>query len=368
MILKISDRFKNRRVTYFNDVTVNLKYDAIASTFQFNYLFDPDNVEQKEFSCIGHYHLCEIFNDNNELILTGFILNNRFVSKSVKGLNAISGYSLPGVLEDCEVPPLDRYGNKVPGYLESNNLKVREIVKKICDLFGIQMVIHSSASADMEDTFDSSDAKASQSVKSYFADMVSQKNIIMTSDEYGRIVFTKPIKTKPIFHFEPDNLPGVSMTLDFNGQGVHSVITVFAQQGINDSDEAAEDSIDNPYIPNRNNVFRPKVVTMSSKSTNDLDVVEAAKNIRAKELRNLTLVIEMDRWDLNGVQVRPGQIISVTNKEVYLYKKTDWFIEDVTLREEPDKKIATLKCVPPESFTGDDPVYPFRGVNLHPIE
>ena len=370
MILKISDRFKNRRVTYFNDVSITLKYDAVASTFQLNYYFDPDNVEHKELSCIGHYHLCELFdNENQELVLTGVILSIRFVSKAQKSLVAISGYSLPGVLEDCEIPPFDRFGKEVPGYLQSDGLKLREIVQKFAALFSVNVVIHSSAASDMESEYTQDEAKETQSVKSYFASLVSQKNVIMTHDQNGNLIFTKPVKTKPIFHFEPDALPNVTMTLDFNGQQLHSVYWVFAQQDIEDEAQSNEsEALPQPYIPNRNHVFRPHVASMSSKSDEDLDTDKAAKNLRAKELRALSLTIEIEGWNLDGKIVRPGAIISVTNKEVYLYRKTDFFVESVELKRDAEKKIAILKCVPPEVYTGDEPVYPFKGYNLHPIE
>lgn len=369
MILKISDRFKNRRVSYFNDVSVKLKYDAVSSTFQLNYYFDPNNIEHKELSCVGHYHECTLHNDNDELILTGTILSIRFTSEAKKTLVSISGYSLPGVFEDCEIPPYDRNGAEVPGYLQSDSLLLKDIVQKYADLFQIGVVIHPLAMQDMLSQYTQSDGKATQSVKSYFTELVSQKNIIISHDQFGRIVFTKPVRTKPIFHFETDNLPATKMALSFNGQGMHTYYLAMAQEDIEDGAQANQSSLVlNPYIPNRRNVFRPKVATMSSKSDEDLDTEKAALNLRARELKALTLTIEMDRWELNGKIVRPGVEISVTNPEIYLYRKTEWFVESVDLDGDTEKQTAVLTCVPPEAYTGGEPTYPFKGYNLHPIE
>lgn len=369
MILKISDRFKNRRIAYFNDVSVNLKYDAICSTFQVNYYFDPTNVEHKELSCVGHYHECTLHNDNDELVLTGIILSIRFTSEAKKTLVSISGYSLAGVLEDCELPPFDRNGAAVPGYLQSDGMRLRQIVTKYADLFKLGVVIQSGATEAMESLYTQSDGKATQSIKSYFTEMLTQKDIVITHDEYGRLVFTKPVRTKPIFHFEPDKLPATDMSLNFNGQGMHTYYLVMAQQEIEDAAQSPESKpILNPYIPNRRNVFRPKVATMSSKSDEELDPKKAAENLRARELRSLTLTIKMDRWELNDRIIRPGVEISVTNPEIYLYKKTEWFVESVELSGDTEKQVAVITCVPPEAYTGGEPSYPFKGYNLHPIE
>src|SRR5690242_19517088 len=105
MILKVNDRFKTREVRFFTDVTIDQKYDSFASTFQLSYFLDPNNIEHKEFSCVSHYHICTLFHDNGELILTGYILSIKFKDKSTKQLVTISGYSLPGVLEDCDIAP-----------------------------------------------------------------------------------------------------------------------------------------------------------------------------------------------------------------------------------------------------------------------
>src|SRR6478736_4627146 len=103
MILKINDRFRNRVVSFFVEATVNRRFDSIGSTFSVKYFFDPNNHEHKEFSCIGHYRTCTLEQDG-ELLFTGIILSIEFVSSKVAELTTVSGYSLPGFLEDCEIP------------------------------------------------------------------------------------------------------------------------------------------------------------------------------------------------------------------------------------------------------------------------
>ena len=217
----------------------------------------------------------------------------------------------------------------------------------------------------MESKYEQSDANEKQSVKSYFAKLLNQKNIVMTHDVQGRLVFTKPIKKKPLFYYDIDTNPivsGMSMGLSFNGAGFHSDIFVFGQQEFDEEAQASEGEIDNPIVPI---LFRPRVESLSSKSDDELDAQTFAENLRAAELKNLSLTIAFDRTIFNDMVFVPGEIISVRNKKIYLYNKTDWFIEGVSIKENSKEKTTTLHCVLPECYTGGTPVSPFKGINLH---
>jgi prophage tail gpP-like protein len=376
MVLIINDRIRNRELKFFNNFEIHLKYDSLGSTFKFDFFFDPDNIEHKELACIGHYHIATL-KDGDDLIMTGYVLSEVFTDAPNNELVAIAGYSLPGVLQDCQIPigeprswidvtkkQFAKIVNKVwPGTLQSDGLTLKEIAEKILNPFGLEMVIDASVSSAMNETYDENTAKEKQTAKSYLSQLAAQKNIIITDDKHGRVVFTRPGANKqPIFHFERGKsmIPGTKFVLSFNGQGMHSHIKVVQQQDIDDEIAASEDKIENPYVPI---VFRPCVTVQNSGDANDTQ--QSAKNVLSKELKNFTLTIETDRWRVNGHIFMPGDIISVTNPKVYLYKKSNWLIEEVTLKGDAEKTVATLKCVIPETYNGQTPKYLFAGLNLH---
>jgi prophage tail gpP-like protein len=351
MIIKINDRIRNRKVEFFNSFNLNLRYDSVASTFSFSFYFNPENKEHKEMVCIGHYHKVTV-EHNGELLLTGYILSQVFTSSNVKQLVPFGGYSLPGVLEDCEIPP-----KLYP--LQSDGLTLREIAQKLIAPFGLQMVIDPLVSSQMDSVFEKTTASESQTIKAYLTELASQKNIIISHDEKGNLLFTKAkADKKPLIHFQTGVI-GTSMSLSFNGQAMHSEITVM-KQASSDGGNAGESTIINPYVPF---VYRPKVIIQSS--GDDVDTEQAAKNALAAELKNLQLTIVTDRWEVDGKILKPNNIIEVTDQEVYLYKKTKWFIESITYVGDNQKMTATLTCVPPEVYNGKTPEYIFKGINLH---
>jgi prophage tail gpP-like protein len=361
MEIYINDRIRTRTVKFFENFNINLKYDSLASDFTFRYFFDPNNIEHKEFSCIGHYHIVTL-KHNGETILTGQILSTAFNHSSKKELAAIGGYSLPGVLEDCEISPpkVDPSAPIVSPY-QFDLLTFRQIVAQLISPYGLSMVVDPIVRSRMDEQFEESNAQVSQNIKSFICELAAQKNIVVSHNQYGQLVFTQlSTAQKPIATFD-GSIPVTSMSLAFNGQRMHSHIKVIGQSDLDDIN-ATENEIRNPYVIN--SVYRPRVIVQSSKNTT-LDVVQAAKNIRAQELKGLSLVIKLDRWTLNDKIIRPGQVISVINPEIYLYKKSNWVIEEVLLEGDASRYEATLHCVVPETYNGAEPQYLFKGINLH---
>lgn len=388
MELVINDRIRNRKVSLFNSFNISLKYNAVASTFALDFYFDPDVIEQKEMACVGHMHLCKL-SHNGELLMTAQILSEAFTSAGnpPRTLVPISGYSLPGVLEDCQVPTnkaidealssVDSFGNaktinlKLPKTspaapycypIQDEKLSLRQIATKYIAPFNLQMVVDPSVAAEMDQPFPETDLKPKDTIKHYLTELATQKNINLTHDEHGRLVFTR-VKTKlqAVLDFDvpKGGLPGVRMNMSFDGQQMHSQITVVKQAGVED-ENAGEFTVTNPFVPF---VFRPKTIIQSS--GNDIDTELAAKNALADELKNLKFKIAIDRWDVNSKLIKPANVITVKNPEIYLYKKTTLFIESIDYTGNQKEMTAVLNCCLPEVYNGQTPEYLFKGINLH---
>jgi prophage tail gpP-like protein len=341
MILKISDRIRNRRVDFFNSFALDLKYDSVGSTFSFSLYYDPSNAEHRQLVCVSHFHECTL-EHNDELLLTGYILSQAFSKEPSVELAAFGGYSKPGVFEDCQIPP-EIYP------LQSDGLTLTQIAQKLIAPFKINMIVDPSVSDRMNSVFKKTEANATQSIKSYLSELAAQKNIIISHNEKGELLFTSA-KTdqKPIYHFE-NNTPGTKISLSFSGQQMHSHITVM-KQADTDGGNAGEVTIRNPFVPT---VYRPKVMTQTS--GDDVSIEEAAKNALADELKNIHLTIETDRWEIDGKIIKPNSIISVVAPELYIFNKTNFFVSEVKLVGDNTKTVATLTCVLPEVFSGKAP-------------
>lgn len=355
MILKVNDRFVNRKVDYFNEFTLHLAYNSVASSFGFRFYFDPYNERHKELACVSHYHGVQV-EEQGELLLTGTIVDQDFGQASQKEMTTFSGYSRPGVLEDCEIPPNLS--------LQADGLSLKQIAQRVLKPFKIDMIIDDAVASKMSKSFDVSAASDSATVKSYLTDLAKQKDIIIGHDELGRLLFTEAKTTlSPILDFDltKGSIPGIKFRFKFGGQGIHSHITMRKQAGI-DGGNAGEQTLRNPYVVG-SSAYRPTVKTQSSGDDNDTSL--AVRRALANELREIRLTITMDRWIIDGKIIRPNNVITIFAPELYIYKKTTFFIESIDYTGNQKSTTAVLNCVLPEVYTNQVPVSIFAGINLY---
>lgn len=355
MELYITDRFKNRKIEFFNDFQINLVYNSIASTFSFQFYFDPFNEAHKELACVSHFHEAELWH-NGELILTGFILSQAFEVAEVKKMASFSGYSKTGVLEDCEIPP-----SLYP--LQSNNSSLKDISLKLLRPFKLKLEIDSGVADRVNKSFKNSTASDSQKIKDYLHQMAKQKNIVLTHNAKGELLMTEAkTKGKPVLDFDlsKGSIPGTNFKFTYNGQGMHSHIHMQGQAS-STGGNAIDGSIKNPYVLI---VYRPTTKSQTSGDDNDTDL--ALRRELSNELKNLTLTITTDRWEIDGKIIKPNNTITILAPELYIYVKTTFFIESINFTGNQESTTAVLNCVLPEVYTNEIPKSIYAGINLTP--
>lgn len=336
MILKI----QNKRYDFFDRTTVNLRYDSVGSSFTMGVYFNPDNPLHVSLLCPCQFSDVVLLH-NDVALLTGTLLNNGQTSGPVRELREISGYSKPGVLEDCEIP--------VSAYpLQANGLSLADIARKLCQPFGITVDIDPAVSSRANKVYTTTTARESQTVKQYLSELASQRNIIISHTAAGHLYLTEAATRKtPLYNFT-DKTPGVTFSLPVTGRDMHSSITVIRQASA-EGGNAGQSTVTNPYV----SAYRPKVVRQSSGTDNDTE--QAARNMLGAEIKAIKLTITLDRWEVDGQLLLPNNIITVQNEELFLNRPTRFFIESADLYEDSERQTATLTCVLPEVYNNDTP-------------
>jgi len=320
------------RFTGFSNYAINLLYDSVASTFSFSALRD---FAPAPFG----FQTCTIEDDAGNLLITGTVLSSNFVATRKEQLITINGYSLPGILEDCQIPP-----SIYP--LQSDKLTLRQIIDKVTAPFGISYVVDSIVSAEFDLTYEKSNADPGESVKGYINRLVSQKGIILTHNSNGALVFTKlqAEALSPVLSFAEGN-PGIfEISLQTNGQAMHSEITVMRQAGAK-STRALQSTIANPYCP----ITRSKVKILNSDSGDLLDVDKAARNELGAELAGaISLTIKTTAF------VMPGNLIRVKSQTLRISEYTEFFVQSCQISGDVNGEKYTLTCVLKEAYTTDE--------------
>lgn len=330
MILKIDGKeFKQ-----FSKYSINLSFDAIASTFSFSALRD---FAPKPFE----YNDCVITDDDGFRYITGTVLNVTKAATKKEQLVNVSGYSLPGVLEDSQIP--------VSIYpLQSDKLTLEQIIEKVLNPFDVKFNVDTFLWKTFRQVYAKSNAEPGETVKSYINRLVSQKGVVMTNSVSGSIVFTRvrPGKLKPVATFAEGN-PGVfEMGLVTNGQAMHSKITVL-RQASKKTGRGLQATIQNPYV----NTTREKTKILNADSTDLRDIEAAARNELGNEIaQGINLKIKTTKL------VLPGNSVKVTSEKLGLNANTVFFVQNTTIRGDIKNEVYELDCVPIDAYTQTEAV------------
>jgi len=302
----------NQSFEYFTQYTLNLKHNTVASTFTLYGLTDflPTALT---------YPKIEIYRED-KLIFTGFGLSQKTEIQAKPTLKNLSGYSMPGLLEDVCIP-ISMYP------LQADNLSLREILDKIIPKFGIEWYPKGSQIASAIDKkFIKTIAEPGDTVKSYINNLASQRGILVTHNRFGHLILKKGE-----FVAASETIQNViTSALNINGQNMHSEITVIRQASAENPD-SGQITIKNQYCK----AFRP--VTKILDSGDLFDVGEAAKNLLRAELSQIKLSLRAKDFYM------PGYSIFYDTGEIDIM---DWFIDETIIEGTPTGEVYTYNCVP----------------------
>lgn len=339
---RLSLKISGRRFDYFNSFNLNLKYNSIASTFSFEGLI-YDNETKALFKPLT-YKEAKIYM-SDELLMTGTILNTATSAENQETLANISGYAKTGILYDCNIPT-----SLYP--LQSDKLTLREITDKLIRPFSIKLVVDELIKTSADQKYEKSTSDSNQSIISYISELAKQKNIIVSHDVNGNLLFTKlNLKQKSVATYIED-MPSTKISLSVDGQSMHSNLTVVRQASI-EVDNPGEKTLKNDLV----SIYRPIVKEQTEGSNNDTE--DSANTILGSELRNIELTIETDRWMwTDGKQVniiKPNNIIEVLSPSNFINQRTRFFVESITYNGNQEGIKATINCVIPEVYNGNKP-------------
>lgn len=332
----------------FTKGTITLKYASVGSKFMLSGVFDTSNaLHRRIFKPLSYPNVKLIVTETDELILTGTVLNVAFSSESKKKIATISGYSKTGVIDDSKIP-LSSYP------LEFNGLTLRQITEQLLKPFNLSVVV-SNDQGIADQVIDEVTAKSNQSIANFLDQIASQRNLIITHNQFGQLVITRANTNVRSIATYRDGVPAKSISLRVDGQQMHSELSISKQADLF-TDNASQETITNSLIGS----FRPTTATQTQGSDNT--AIDAVKNIRANELRNIRVSIISDRWEwLNSFNrnkpevVKPNNIVDVISAEVYLANRTAFFVEETVLSFDSKQKTSALACVPPEVYNNEDP-------------
>jgi len=302
----------------FSVDNLSLPYNTIASTFGFSGLDDYSPTPLQ-------FPKVQIFNDD-DLLLTGVIVNQNYSSESKPTLVSVSGYSKAGVLEDCTIPI-----SAMP--MQLDNMSLKEVCDKLFPLYSIDYSMEEIVKSKMNKKFEKVNFDYDKTIKSIIVELATERGIYVNHLPNGDVRFTdsSPHNLEVVDHFEDNGVS--SMALTVNGQEMHSDISVLSSVD-EKSVVNGEYTIKNPYITN---IVRPIIYKI--KTGDSIDVKECARLKLSAELRSISLTISTTKF------IKPGNIITVKSDRLRLKKDTIFFIEKTDIKADRNGNKYDLTCV-----------------------
>ena len=321
------------------------------SSVSFTAPFEADRAEFRETFRPFRFkpltlHILNPRTNVNDALFTGTMVNIDPVLESNSRSVQVSGYGAPAVMGDCSMPVVN-----LP--IEFNGEKLRDIAIKLAAAFELSVVFNSEDGAK----FDRVALEVSDKPASFLAKLARQRNLVMTDDENGNLVFQQSAPPGlPVARLQQGVMPLHQVVPSFSPQEYFSEVTGFAPT--KGSRLGSRFTVLNKFLNETTNTVR--TIRPKSFQLEDTDDADAPAGTNAKIGRMFgnmcSYDLELPSWrDPQGDLWTPNTTLTLLAPDAMVYSETELLIRDVTLRQEPKKESATLKVVLPGAFSGAQP-------------
>ena len=172
----ISILIDDKLFNFWTEYSITFEIDTF-DTFSFSAPFDSDLQVYREAFRPFSYKPVAIYY-GSELIFTGVLLADETTLEPEEKSISISGYSKPGVLNDCHMPI-----SSFP--LEFNNQTLQQIAKIACRPYGVIPVFLSSSG----NPFIKVSIDPETDIFSFLSDLAEQRELLFSNNVKGEAIF-----------------------------------------------------------------------------------------------------------------------------------------------------------------------------------
>lgn len=268
---------------------------------------------------------------------------------------AVSGYSKPGVLCDCDAP-----ASLLP--FESNGLTLEQIAESICAPFGLTVVFEGASGGSFKRVKMPNHRKrrlpgvkkeleAGANLHGFLVELAKQRGFVITNTTDGELLFWRSTSSgSPVARLDARKPPILSVKPTFNPQEYFSEIT--------------------GYVPHRKgqkgarytqkNARLAGVLRSSSWKLDDIEKGDGPAAVHAALGRMfagaVSYELDVPTWrDPKGRLWARNTTLKLIAPDAMIYTEYEFLIRTVTLRQDADSKTATLHLVMPGAFDGEVP-------------
>ncbi len=327
-----------KRFRFWTNVRVTRSVDAM-DTVQLMSPFESDNKDFRSIFKPFSFKKITVTVGGSPIFTGTMIGVNPSLENGQKIVN-VSGYSLPGVLNDCTAP-----ASSFP--LEFNEQGLKDIAQKLASPFGLSVTFNAEQGAPFERVACNPDKK----ILEFIAELARQRNLIISSNSRGSLLVWKSIDTgTPLAKLEQGSSPVLSVTSMFNPQNYYSNITGIEPVSIIGS--GSQFTVKNNLC---NGVIRP--LTFNVLDTDSGGIKKAVESKVGRMFGNMvTYSVTVNTWrDPQGYLWNPNTLINLLAPDAMVYNEYIFLIRSVSFERQDNQETAVLNLVIPGAFSGKIP-------------
>ena len=331
------------RFRYWDRVSITQTLDSI-STINFGAPFESDSPGfKKTFRPFSYNDL--VITVGGDPLFTGTMVGvNPNIEVERKTIE-VSGYSLPGVLGDCNIPASAFAGES--NKLEFDNQGLIEIATTLAGLFGVDVEFQDDQGA----IFDRVALKPDETILKFLIKLAKERNLIVSSTSTGKLLFLRPITiSPPVAILRQGATPVLSVTPTFNPQKYYSHVT--GLETVNIGIGGSQFTVKNQHV---GGVIRPhNFIVKDSLNADVKATVESKIGRMFGSIEGYS--VQVTTWrDPLGKLWEPGKTVILIAPDAMVYNEYKFIIRSVIFDRDSKSKTAVLNLTFPEAFSGEIP-------------
>jgi prophage tail gpP-like protein len=323
---------------YWEDFELLLGLDSYASA-SFAAPFEPDRPRFRQLFRPFSYHPVVVSVDGQQ-VFGGTLIDVLPDTGTDRRSVSVGCYAKPAVLLVCSAP-----ANLLP--LETRGLTLKQIADRLCQPFGVGVVMEGSPGAPFKRVKQQPESK----VQDYLVDLAHQRGRVLTNTADGKLrIYQSTVVGRPVASLEEGKPPVIAVRPTFQSRAYYSEITGIVAAKI--SARASRYTENNPRLTRhlRCDLFH----------IDRAERADAQNIVRARMGRMFgnafEISVDVASWrDPSGALWWPNTTVRLKAPGAMVWSAYEFIVRTVALRRNKDSKTATLGLVMPGAFDGRVP-------------
>lgn len=333
---EVSIFIRGKRFRYWSSVRIVRNLDTF-DTVELVAPFEPDAPGFRESFRPFMFDPIEV-NVGGAPLFTGTMVDVRPVTGQDGRTLTVSGYSLPGVLNDCNAP------DDMP--LEFNGQGLRDIATTMAKPFGVGVQFDD----DQGSTFDRVAAGLSTKVLAFLQTLAMQRNLIISSTPRGKLLFQRSITDSFVVADFTQGTPLTAIVPAFSPQEYYSHIAAVQPDVL-----FLAGTKYSTFNPHSTGVLRPFSFQVPDTTAGDMESI--VSNKFARMFANVaSYSIEVPTWrDPQGDLWKPNTNVFIESPSAMIWSKFLFTIRSVDFASDKTNFSANMNLIIHGTLAGKVP-------------